>query len=406
MLGGHYQRVGFHKDERELFSAAQEALRGFDQGKGTQNERDAAHKMLAPNLETVLDLDKGSLATFGHIADALEQAKALTTALRENPMSARERAAQSLEQHARATASGGEGRGAWFDSFSYDLGGSLDAKRDAVHRFRQKDAERENAMSDRPRGGGGSAPAAPSTGTGTGTGTGQTASQSANAAPQPLRGAEMAARLNDAGMAAVKAQVQEAGRGLANAGTQYKGNVSQGDNVSPNTTPAQPQNQTTQRYQGRTLDGNDSPRMQPAPGRGASGSAGSAQGAGQATGQGAGQETAQRPSAPNTPGEQTRGSDMGARLGDGARPETKPATNTISQQNPATMQQGARDAGPKQSEQQHQGAAVGKGQEQTGAGGKEALNAYYDQHGGKSSEADKNISQQKQQTQEQGRDDR
>lgn len=53
------------------------------------------------------------------------------------------------ELHRLKQAGGGDdGRQAWFDSFSYQFGESMDAKRDVIHRFRAKDAERRNVLSD------------------------------------------------------------------------------------------------------------------------------------------------------------------------------------------------------------------------------------------------------------------
>lgn len=53
------------------------------------------------------------------------------------------------ELHRLKQAEGGDdGRQAWFDSFSYQFGETMDAKRDVVHRFRAKDAERRNILSD------------------------------------------------------------------------------------------------------------------------------------------------------------------------------------------------------------------------------------------------------------------
>lgn len=157
VLGGHYQDIEFKKDERELFSAAQAALQGFEKGQGTAEERKAAFKVLAPVLETLHGEKKGSLTTYAQIADALERAKGIVTDLHDpqkqeearraaEEREARRQAERELAAHRRRL-QGKEAGPVWAD-FGAQVGASVDAARDAVHRFRQKDAEKEDNVSD------------------------------------------------------------------------------------------------------------------------------------------------------------------------------------------------------------------------------------------------------------------
>ena len=148
-----------------------------------------------------------------------------------------------------------------WSEFSARVGAEVDAARDAVHRFRQK----EDTMSDKER----------------------------------AAAAAVAARLD----VATRSAVGQAGATLRAHGTQLRGEVTPqqvGDLARP-LTPQGDRANVTQRYRGRTQDGNDSPRM------------------------------------PRVPPETKNAQAIGARLSESARQDAARAGVTLSQQNHATM---------------------------------------------------------------------
>jgi len=75
----------------------------------------------------------------------LEQCGTHTRRGDENRRIAAENTLREERRRLARTESGGGGLRAWFESFSYQFSGSMDAARDAVHRFRARDAEKEGA---------------------------------------------------------------------------------------------------------------------------------------------------------------------------------------------------------------------------------------------------------------------
>lgn len=84
--------------------------------------------------------------------------------------------------------------------------------------------------------------------------------EKSNAATSQGRQQEYGARQNNLQQSA---QAQARTSGLAQTGVQFRGNERNGQEVSPSPTPNSRQTSTTQRYQGRTKDGNDTPRQGP-----------------------------------------------------------------------------------------------------------------------------------------------
>lgn len=146
VVGGH-QQVAFTDDPRALLKAAAKTLRGFDRGEGTNEQHDAARKLLASGLETFLRMKKRSLTTFTEMADALEGIADRVPEIQEQGRQARAEQEQrayadwALEHHWQERK---DNDPLWAD-FGARVGAEGDAARDALHRHRQK----EGAMSDK-----------------------------------------------------------------------------------------------------------------------------------------------------------------------------------------------------------------------------------------------------------------